>query len=137
MTDKQQKKVLDKDGLMIENIIVKDIFTKDNVIYLSEKDCDGLFGVVQNQVDDYDWSFSWENAIHGQSVKSFVAPVNGWFSIDSISGTDGIIKINDSIGITIQNTGSFQAILKTNDVVSCTNTTFTYSFVPCNGEINK
>ena len=46
MSDKQQKKVLDKDGLIIENIIVKDIFTKDNVIYLSEKDCDDLFGIV-------------------------------------------------------------------------------------------
>ena len=46
MTDKQQKKVLDKEGLMIENIIVKDIFTTDNVIYLTEKECDGLFGIV-------------------------------------------------------------------------------------------
>lgn len=121
----------------MENIIVKELFNKNSVKYLTEKESDDLFSVVQTPVDEFDWSFSWENVIHGQSVSSFTAPVNGWFSIDTISGTEGVIKVNDSLGITIQNTGSFQTMLKSGDVVSYSGTTFDYSFVPCNGEINN
>ena len=137
MSNERQKKVLDKDGLTMENIIVKELFNKNSVKYLTEKESDDLFFGGQTSVDEFDWSFSWENVIHGKSVSSFTAPVNGWFSIDTISGTEGVIKINDSIGITIQNTGSFQTILKSSDVVSCSGTSFDYSFVPCNGEINN
>jgi hypothetical protein len=135
MSNERQKKVLDKDGLTMENIIVKELFNKNSVKYLSEKESDDLFFGGQTSVDEFDWSFSWENVIHGQSASSFTAPVNGWFSIDTISGTEGVVKVNDSLGITIQNTGSFQTMLKSGDVVSCSGTTFNYSFVPCNGEI--
>lgn len=138
MNDEHYKKVLDKDGLTMENIIVKKLFNKNSVKYLTEKESDDLFSIGQAPpVDEFDWSFSWENVIHGQSTSSFIAPVNGWFSIDTISGTEGIVKVNNSSGITIQNTGSFQTMLKSGDVVSCSGTTFDYSFVPCNGEINN
>ena len=73
----------------------------------TEKESDDLFFGGQTSVDEFDWSFSWENVIHGQSTNTFTAPVNGWFSIDTISGTEGVVKVNDSLGITIQNTGSF------------------------------
>lgn len=87
MNDEHYKKVLDKDGLTMENIIVKELFNKNSVKYLTEKESDDLFLGGQTSVDEFDWSFSWENVIHGQSVSSFTAPVNGWFSIDTISGT--------------------------------------------------
>ena len=123
----------------MENIIVKELFNKNSVKYLTEKESDDLFSIGQTPppVDEFDWSFSWENVILGQSASSFTASVNGWFSIDTISGTECVVKVNDSLGITIQNTGSFQTILKSGDVVSCSGTTFDYSFVPCNGEINN
>lgn len=135
MSNERKKKVLDKDGLTMENIIVKELFNKNNVKYLTEKESDDLFSTEQIPIEEFDWSFSWENAIHGQSASSFTAPVNGWFSIDTISGDEGLIKVNESLDITIQNTGSFQTMLKSGDVVSCSGSTFNYSFVPCNGEI--
>lgn len=135
MSNEQKKKVLDKDGLTMENIIVKELFNKNNVKYLTEKESDDLFSTEQIPIEEFDWSFSWENSIHGQSASSFTAPVNGWFSIDTISGDEGLIKVNESLDITIQNTGSFQTMLKSGDVVSCSGSTFDYSFVPCNGEI--
>ena len=135
MSDKRYKKVLDKNGLTIDNIIVGELFNKNNVKYLTEKECDDLLSTGQPSVEDFDWSFSWENVIHGQAVSSFTSPVNGWFSIDTISEAECVIKVNNSLGITIQSTGSFQTMLKSGDVVSCSGATFNYSFVPCNGEI--
>lgn len=135
MSDKRQKKVLDKNGLTMENIIVNELFNKNNVKYLTEKECDDLFLTGQPSVENFDWSFSWENVIHGQAVSSFTSPVNGWFSIDTISGEECVINVNNSLGITIQSIGSFQTMLKSGDVVSCSGATFNYSFVPCNGEI--
>ena len=134
MSDKRYKKVLDKNGLTMENIIVDELFNKNNVKYLTEKECDDLFLTGQPSIND-DWSFSWENVIHGQAVSSFTSPVNGWFSIDTISEAECVITVNNSLGITIQSTGSFQTMLKSGDVVSCSGATFNYSFVPCNGEI--
>ena len=43
MSDKRYKKVLDKNGLTMENIIVDELFNKNNVKYLTEKECDDLF----------------------------------------------------------------------------------------------
>lgn len=136
MSTPKSEKVLTKDGLSIKSITVDKIYTGDNIRILTEKESDNFFSVTQGIDSKFDWSFSWENVIHGQSTNTFTAPVNGWFSIDKISGSVGNITINNSLSIKVQGDGSFQTILKSGDVVGC-DINFNYSFVPCNGEIEK
>ena len=135
MINERKKKVLDKDGLTMENIIVKKLFNKNGVKYLTEKESDDFFFAQdESSANEYDWSFNWDNTITGLDTNTFIAPSNGWFSIDKISSSTLTITVNNKQNSSIKENGSFQALLKKDDTVTAS-TNFNYSFTPCNGAI--
>lgn len=126
--------ILNSDGLNVKNVIT-DNLRSNNIIFFNEEESDNFF-LNQDSLseNEYDWSFSWDNTIAGLDTNTFIAPSNGWFSIDKILSSTLTITINNKQNSTIKENGSFQTLLKKDDAVTASSN-FNYSFTPCNGAI--
>lgn len=127
--------ILNSQGLNIKDIITDNLRSNNNVIFFNEEESDDFFLKEDGtDINEYDWSFSWDNTITGLDTNTFTAPSNGWFSIDKILSSTLTITINNKQNSTIKENGSFQTLLKKDDTITASSN-FNYSFTPCNGAI--
>jgi hypothetical protein len=82
--------------------------TERNRYALQKESDDFFFAQDVSSANEYDWSFNWDNTITGLDTNTFIAPSNGWFSIDKILSSTLTITINNKQNSTIKETMLFR-----------------------------